>query len=506
LLGVALFHLAACSKSDEPDDLVLDAAPVTTPDAAAGPDASTPSSDAAAPTPGNPEAGSTALDANGGTSDSGAVAADASVASDATSPSSDATADAGDAALSDASTEPPPHPGDKDKSILPIVFLHGFAGSASQFDSQAQRFVLNGYPPNKLHAFDHDGASLTTTAFEAPLDQLISGLLTEFGVTQIYLIGHSRGTFLANGYLGNAARAKKVAKVILLDGAGCSLGGSVPCDTPNQSNLPGQSHVEVSTSPESFKRQYKFLLGKEPTVVDIVAQQEPVLISGRAVNFPANTGRSGATLNVFELDENGQRAGAALKTQPVDTSGNFGPLLVSPTKRYEFALTLENGVVQHYYFQNFLRSTKFIRLLSGPIDSPSRVNTNTGPNHAALTLMRMREWYTTDTMKIVVSRAAGETSVPNAITADVANDKIAIYLHDDKATPGMTTLKPLPYFPGQPFQTGLDVFMPAAEEPDGTITLTNQPRGNASKPQVLKFPNWASSKHSITVNFADFAQ
>jgi hypothetical protein len=122
--------------------------------------------------------------------------------------------------------------------------------------------------------------------------------------------------------------------------------------------------------------------------------------------------------------------------------------------------------------------------------------------------MRMREWYTTDTLQIQVTRASGEpTNVPNAFPAAISsNDRIAVYLHDDKATPGVTTLQPLPYFPAQFFQTGFDVFMPAAEEPNGTITVTNQPRGNAGKPQVLKMPNWASSKHSMTLNFTDYAQ
>jgi pimeloyl-ACP methyl ester carboxylesterase len=494
--------VAACSEDNERPDLTIDAGNAATNDAGTRSDAS--ASDAAAPVrdasaPGT-DTGTPLADAGGGndasaSGDANAGSMDGSLPSDAGS-ASDAAA-TGDAAQ-------PPHPGDQDKSILPIVFLHGFSGSASQFDSQAQRFIANGYPPNKLRAYDHDGAAFTTTQFIAPLDQIVDNVLSEFGVTQVYLIGHSRGTSLVNGYVGDANRAKKVAKIILIDGNPCPA--STMCDAPNRGNLPGQAHVEAATSTESFKRQYKFLFGKDPSVVDIVAQTEPVLISGRAVNFPANTGRSGATLAVFELGANGQRAGAAILTKAIDTSGDWGPLQVSPDKYYEFALTLENGFVQHYYFQRFLRSTKFIRILSGAVDSPSRMNTNAGPNHAALTLLRMREWYTTDTLQIKVTRPAGETTTPNAITSAVANDNIAIYLHDDKATPGMTTLQPLPYFPEQPFQTGLDVFAPAAEQPDGTITVTNHPRGDAGKPQVLTMPNWASSKHNLSLNFADYAQ
>jgi hypothetical protein len=81
-----------------------------------------------------------------------------------------------------------------------------------------------------------------------------------------------------------------------------------------------------------------------------------------------------------------------------------------------------------------------------------------------------------------------------------------LHLHDDAATPGQTTLAPLPWFPTQPFQTGADVFMPANDKPDGTITLTNLPRGDTKRPQTLRVPNWASTNHTIMVMFSDYAQ
>ncbi|HKO94858.1 MAG TPA: hypothetical protein VJU61_27080, partial [Polyangiaceae bacterium] len=59
---------------------------------------------------------------------------------------------------------------------------------------------------------------------------------------------------------------------------------------------------------------------------------------------------------------------------------------------------------------------------------------------------------------------------------------------------------------GQPFQTGADVYMPAADPTDGVITLTSLPRGDASKPQVLSMPNWPSDKHTIMVYFNDYVR
>jgi hypothetical protein len=112
---------------------------------------------------------------------------------------------------------------------------------------------------------------------------------------------------------------------------------SVPCIEPNQGTLPGQSHVEVATSVESFAKQYEFLLGAAPKVTEIVKQKEPVVISGRAVNFPENTGRAGTTLDVWEINaQTGARVGAkALATFDIAENGNFGPVTVSADKHYE---------------------------------------------------------------------------------------------------------------------------------------------------------------------------
>ena len=92
----------------------------------------------------------------------------------------------------------------------------------------------------------------------------------------------------------------------------------------------------------------------------------------------------------------------------------------------------------------------------------------------------------------------------DAITETVGNGGIGIHIHDDAASPGETTLGPLPYFSEQPFQSGVDLFLPADPEGAGTITVTNLPRGDASRPQTLNVPPWPSSGHAISVIFTDW--
>ena len=412
-------------------------------------------------------------------------------------------------------TDPlPPLP---DDVALPIVFVHGFAGSAQQYESQAIRFAANGYPQERIVAYDHDGAGLDLPGYTAGLDAVIDETLARFDVDQVYLVGHSRGTFVSGSYLGDPARADKVAKYIALDGAPCPT--AVPCRAVTQATNPGQAHVEVATSKESFAAQYEFLVGEPPEVVDIVPQRDPVELSGRAVNFPANTGREGATLDVWEIDSD---TGARTEDEPhasfeLGADGSFGPFTVDHGAHYEWVLSAPGSEVQHHlYLQPYLRSSHLVRLLSSPPDGPTRQNTNVSDDHAAIIAMRMREWYANDVGSVpgdqrdrleISTRGPGIDEPPvNAITQSMGNGTIGLHFHDDAATPGESTLAPLPYFSSQPFQNGSDVFMPASDaaEPDGTITVTNIPRGEADRAQTLNVPNWPSSLHAISVVFTDY--
>ena len=102
------------------------------------------------------------------------------------------------------------------------------------------------------------------------------------------------------------------------------------------------------------------------------------------------------------------------------------------------------------------------------------------------------------------SRSRPATAPVNAIADFVGNRAIGLHIHDDAATPGRTTRKPLPYFSSAPFQNGVDMFIPGADPPDRTITVTNIPRGDRAAPQTLNVPNWASSGHAISVVFTDY--
>ena len=80
----------------------------------------------------------------------------------------------------------------------------------------------------------------------------------------------------------------------------------------------------------------------------------------------------------------------------------------------------------------------------------------------------------------------------------------AIPAHDDeKSYPEV----PIPEYAALTFFTGVDLYVPGAYPPNGTIRLTLIPRGGGGLMQVINVPNWASSEvRRMTIQFNDFIQ
>jgi pimeloyl-ACP methyl ester carboxylesterase len=392
-----------------------------------------------------------------------------------------------------ACNRPPPAVGDN----VPIIFVHGFMGSEAQYRSQALRFASNGFPAERVRAFHYD----TSTADASGLDAFVDGVRREFNVDRVNLVGHSLGTGVVSGYAGS--HAAKVARFVLVDGVGCL--GNASCLEIRAAAL-GQTHVESSVSAESFDRQYRFFLGRAPATTAIVPEAAaPVSIGGSALDLLTNRpSTAGTTAEVWAVDAaTGARQGAApAATFTIGGDGRWGPVTVDRGRPYEIVATA-SGQSLHFYFAPFQRSDRFVHLTTAPPNGPQNTNTNRGPNHSAVVVQRQREfWKSHGAANDSLTFAVDGGSPVNAL-GPVPGDVVALHVHDDAATPGVSSLKLLPYFSSQPFQNGVDVFLPAADPPTGTISIVNVPRGDATKPQRLAVPNWPSATHTILVEFDD---
>lgn len=420
-----------------------------------------------------------------------------------------------------------------DDAYTPIVFVHGGAGSGAQYESQARRFDGNGYPDEYIHAFEYD-SSFSINSFADVidgLDSLVDELRAEFGTDQVYLVGHSLGTFVSGLYLGDPGRQAKIGKYIGIDGGSnpaCGVGNpDLDCmgiwqgtNTTgdvggNNVRLSPQTHVQVATSAESFAAQYEFFTG-EPPETTLILPEPPgrVEISGRAVEFPLNVGTPGAVLQIWAIDaETGHRISQNPRHEiELADDGGFGPVKLHGKKHYEFVVLRDGFLPHHFYFEKFFRSSDFVRMNMAPPGSSIVANSNLGEDHTAAVVVRQKEWWTThdsgmnDILEISTSSAGGDHDAGNVLSNVTSNGVIGVHVHDAAATPGDSTLDLLPFFPTQPFQTGVDVFMPADASAEGTVSFVNTHRGDTDHVQTINTPNWPSDTDRVTVTFNDFVQ
>ncbi|HEY8544113.1 MAG TPA: hypothetical protein VIL36_03665 [Acidimicrobiales bacterium] len=393
---------------------------------------------------------------------------------------------------------------------LPIVFVHGYLGSGAQYRSQAMRFDSNGYPADRIRAFDYSSDA-------SGLDDFIDAVRAEFGVSKVRVAAHSLGTVVMLGYLLNPFQAAKVEKYVALDGASPICIWGTQCTSITAAEL-GQTHIEASLSPESFARQYQFFTGQAPRTTNITTQTGSIQIAGRALNFHVNTPATGATGQLWPIDPaTGHRTTSSpVATFTIGADGNFGPLTVTSGQSYELALQRSGTGVMHYYFQPFTHSTYLLRLQVPEAGSDEFTNTNVGPGHAAAVVLRYREWWRASSHGnrldnlLIGTTGPGGSQPPIDVLRRVTADVAGIHVHDDTASPRQSSLDPLSYFSSQPFQTGVDVYMPGSNPATGTITFANDPRGDATRRQVINTPNWASlvgtTRHGMLVEFNDYVQ
>jgi pimeloyl-ACP methyl ester carboxylesterase len=421
-------------------------------------------------------------------------------------------------------------------NIKPIVFVHGFAGSGAQFESQAMRFESNGYPANYIAAYEYDSSPGLSPQFPpedvlAGLDQVIATVLKDTGADKVDVIGHSLGTKVSQAYLTSSPeRAARVAHYVNIDGqASDDLPGGVPTlalwagrrpptfppagEIVGAMNvtLPNVTHVECATCAEAFVEMFKFLAGQPPAIDKIVAEpSDKIELAGRAVIFPQNVGvqDSGATLQIWEVDgKTGARTGSQLlATYSIGGTGAWGPFKAKSGVNYEFTLVRE-ALTVHYYFEPFMRSDHLIRLNTEIPGKGLGSHMDTSDRHSNLYISRSNEFWGDQGADSDVLTVNG-SNICTAAICPLNHLVNAIFVYDNGAGGKSDLTKPVAYFYSviPVFISGADLYIPAANPPNGTIPLVLTPRGGGGKTQVINVPNWASTKDRIAVQFNDYIQ
>jgi hypothetical protein len=402
----------------------------------------------------------------------------------------------------------------------PIIFVHGGAGSGAQFESQALRFTSNGYPSRYVRVLEYDSTFSVNTMDQvlAKLDALVAQVKQETGKPKVDIAGHSLGTTLMHSYLATPARAANVAHYVNIDGrTASSPPGGVPTlaiwagrGTPGRSivgatnvTVPNQTHVQSATSPETFKAMFKFLTGRDPA--HGIVRERCITLEGRAQLFPQNTGVGDRTLQIWEVKgSTGQRKHKhPVATLDIADDGSWGPVHgLRSGVHYEFALLQPGQITHHLYFEPFVRSDHLVRLLTSEPNGGVNLLIERSPRHSALTIVRYKELWGDQGAESDQLSVNG-TQVINPATAPIDKRVIGVFAFDVGSDGVSDVSKPIPVVFGLPFLTGVDLFVPAATPPGGTVSVALRSRG-AGPVRTVNFPNFPSSTDAVSVGFWDF--
>jgi pimeloyl-ACP methyl ester carboxylesterase len=136
-------------------------------------------------------------------------------------------------------------------------------------------------------------------------------------------------------------------------------------------------HRETAYSPRAFREIYKFIVGREPSRIEIVPETN-VKLSGLVTGTPGgvvtNGPVAGASVDVFRVSaETGERIGGAIHASQTGADGRWGPAQVDPTWYLEIVLTSPGSTTTHFYRSPFPRSSDIVHLRAarplGPDDA-----------------------------------------------------------------------------------------------------------------------------------------
>lgn len=183
--------------------------------------------------------------------------------------------------------------------------------------------------------------------------------------------------------------------------------------------IAGLDHRETSFSAKAFAETWRFISGRPPTTLAIVAESPVVLdgtVSGSGLNnvqgsFATNLPLVGATVEVYAVDAgSGERRGDARHRKTVASDGRWGPFAADGAASYEFVVAAPGYATTHVYRSPFPRSSSVVSV------RPERPADADRDARAIVTLTRPRGYFGVGRDRIVLDG----TSPPGGLVAGVA--------------------------------------------------------------------------------------
>jgi triacylglycerol esterase/lipase EstA (alpha/beta hydrolase family) len=86
-------------------------------------------------------------------------------------------------------------------AVDPILFVHGWSGSASNWNTMVGRFEKDGYPKSHLRAYSYNTSQSNKTTAETVVKSEVEKLLASTGASKVDVVAHSMGSLNSRWYI-----------------------------------------------------------------------------------------------------------------------------------------------------------------------------------------------------------------------------------------------------------------------------------------------------------------
>ena len=86
-------------------------------------------------------------------------------------------------------------------AVDPILFVHGWSGSASNWNTMKARFEKDGWPSSFLSAYSYNTSQSNKVSAEKEVKPRVESLLKSTGATKVDIIAHSMGSLNSRWYI-----------------------------------------------------------------------------------------------------------------------------------------------------------------------------------------------------------------------------------------------------------------------------------------------------------------
>lgn len=102
--------------------------------------------------------------------------------------------------------------------VDPILFVHGFARSASDWNTMIDRFETDGWPASRLSPYTYDTAKSNKKSAKGDVEPRVDNLLKETGASKVDIVTHSMGGLNSRWYIKFLTGETKVDEWVSLGG------------------------------------------------------------------------------------------------------------------------------------------------------------------------------------------------------------------------------------------------------------------------------------------------